>query len=67
MSIQYIADGYNKSRERVVLWRTGNYQYQLEIAGKETNFSAEYYDALERFKGAVIEVKQAPEDFSTVA
>ncbi len=48
--IQYIADGYNKDQERVVLWRLGNYQYQLEIAGKNTNFSAEYYTALERFK-----------------
>jgi hypothetical protein len=65
--IQYIADGYNKSRERVVLWRRGNYQYQLEVAGKCTNFTAEYYDALERFKGAVIEVVEVPEDFSTVA
>jgi len=65
--IQYIADGYNKNRERVVLWRIGNYQYQLEVAGKNTNFSAEYYDALERFKSHVIEVVEAPEDFSTVA
>ena len=52
--IQYIADGYNKDRERVVLWRLGNYSYQLEIAGKNTNFSAEYYTALERFKGSVV-------------
>jgi len=65
--LQYIADGYNKNRERVVLWRLGNYQYQLEVAGKNTNFTAEYYDALERFKGAVIEVVEAPEDFGTVA
>jgi hypothetical protein len=65
--IQYIADGYNKNRERVVLWRTGNYQYQLEVAGKNTNFSAEYYDALERFKSQVVEVVETPEDFATVA
>jgi hypothetical protein len=65
--IQYIADGYNKDRERVVLWRLGNYQYQLEIAGKNTNFSAEYYTALERFKSHVIEVVESPEDFATVA
>jgi hypothetical protein len=65
--LQYIADGYNKSRERVVLWRLGNYQYQLEVAGKNTDFTAEYYDALERFKSAVIEVVEAPEDFVTVA
>jgi hypothetical protein len=65
--LQYIADGYNKSRERVVLWRLGNYQYQLEVAGKNTDFTAEYYTALERFKSAVIEVVEAPEDFVTVA
>lgn len=65
--IQYIADGYNTKRERVVLWRTGNYKYQLEIAGKNTNFTAEYYDALERFKTEVIEVVEVPEDFATVA
>lgn len=65
--IQYIADGFNKNRERVVLWRMGNYQYQLEVAGKNTNFVAEYYDALECFKAHVIEVEQAPEDFATVA
>ena len=65
--IQYIADGYNKDRERVVLWRLGNYSYQLEIAGKNTNFSAEYYEELERFKSQVIEVVEAPNDFDTVA
>jgi len=53
--IQYIADGYNSKRERVILWRTGNYLYQLEIAGKCTSFSAEYYTALERFNGEVVE------------
>lgn len=67
MSIQYIADGYNKARERVVLWRLGNYQYQLETAGREVNFHAEYYDALSRFKGEVVEVVQGPEDLVTVA
>ena len=52
--IEYIADGYNKNQERVVLWRLGNYQYQLEVAGKNTNFSAEYYEALEHFDAAVM-------------
>ena len=64
MSIEYIADGYNKSNERVVLWRVGNYQYQLEIAGKNTNFTAEYYDALERFKSKVAMIVQGPEEFT---
>jgi hypothetical protein len=64
MSIQYIADGYNKSNERVVLWRVGNYQYQLEIAGKNTNFTAEYYDALTRFKSEVSRIVQGPEELT---
>ena len=54
--LQYIADGYNAQRERVVLWRTGNYQYQLEIAGRNHAFEAEYYSALERFHSQVTEV-----------
>lgn len=51
--IEYIAAGYNKNQERVILWRLGNYQYQLEVAGKNTNFSAEYYGALDRFSDEV--------------
>lgn len=53
MSIQYITDGYNQSKERVILWRLGNYQYQLEIAGKESNFEASYEEALEKFNAAL--------------
>ena len=49
MSIQYITSGFNQDKERVVLWRLGNYQYQLEIAGKEHNFDAEYNDAIDCF------------------
>ena len=29
--IQYITDGYNGRGDRVVLWRTGEYTYELEI------------------------------------
>lgn len=54
MGIQYIADGFNAQGERVVLWRVGNYQYQLEIAGKDHNFEAEYYDAMAKFKDHVV-------------
>jgi hypothetical protein len=31
MSIQLITDGINGRDERVVLWRTGEYTYELEI------------------------------------
>jgi hypothetical protein len=49
MSIQYIADGYNKNLERVVLWRTGEYQYELEVAGKTELIHVEYNDAMVAF------------------
>ena len=65
--IQYIADGYNKSRERVVLWQLSKFQFQIETAGEEVNYTVHYYDALELFLAAVIEVIHAPEDISTVA
>lgn len=58
MSIQYIADGYNGRDERVVLWRTGEYTYELEIGSgihKKTVkfYETEYYEALEQFDAAV--------------
>jgi hypothetical protein len=58
MSIQYIADGYNGRDERVVLWRTGEYTYELEIGTgiykKNLKFyETEYYEALEQFDAAV--------------
>ena len=31
VTIQYITDGVNGRDERVVLWRLGEYQYELEI------------------------------------
>lgn len=56
--IQYIADGYNKRDERVVLWRTGEYTYELEIGTgiykKNLPFyETEYYDALDQFNAAI--------------
>jgi hypothetical protein len=58
MTIQYIADGYNGRDERVVLWRTGEYTYELEIGTgiykKNLKFyETEYYEALEQFDAAV--------------
>ena len=59
MTIQYIADGYNGRDERVVLWRTGEYTYELEIGSGTSKRSVklnntEYYDALEQF-GVLVE------------
>ena len=59
MSIQFITDGYNGRDERVVLWRTGEYTYELEIGSGICKRSVklsntEYYDALEQF-GVMVE------------
>jgi hypothetical protein len=59
MSIQFIADGRNGRDERVILWRTGDYTYELEIGTGiyrrlVTLLDTEYYDALEQFDAAVM-------------
>lgn len=56
--IQLITDGYNGRDERVVLWRTGEYTYELEIGTgiykKNLKFyETEYYEALDQFDAAV--------------
>lgn len=58
MSIQFIVDGVNGRDERVILWRTGEYTYELEIGSgihkKNLKFyETEYYEALEQFDAAV--------------
>ena len=58
MSIQFIVDGVNGRDERVVLWRTGEYTYELEIGSgihkKNLKFyETEYYEALAQFDAAV--------------
>jgi hypothetical protein len=58
MRIQYIIGGRNGRDERVVLWRTGNYAYELEIGTgiyrrNVALLNTEYYDALEQFDAAV--------------
>ena len=63
MTIQYIADGYNGRDERVILWRTGEYTYELEIGSgvhkKNLKFyETEYYEALDQFNAAVENYQQ---------
>lgn len=58
MTIQYIVDGVNGRDERVILWRKGEYTYELEIGSgihkKTLQFNnTEYYDALDHFNAAV--------------
>lgn len=57
-SIQYIIDGINEAGERVILWRKGEYSYELEIGSgihkKSLPFyETEYYDALNVFNKAI--------------
>ena len=57
-TIQFIVDGVNGRNERVILWRTGEYTYELEIGSgihkKNLKFyETEYYEALEQFNAAV--------------
>jgi hypothetical protein len=59
MSIQLITDGRNGRGERVILWRLGDYAYELEIGSgiykKNLKFhETEYYEALEHFDAAVM-------------
>ena len=54
MSIQLIADGRNSRDERVILWRTGEYTYELDIGSGiyKTNqklYEMEYDDAMHVF------------------
>lgn len=57
-TIQFIVDGVNGRDERVVLWRFGEYQYELEIGTgiHKRNlkfYETEYYEALEHFNDAI--------------
>ena len=59
MSIQLIKDGHNGRGERVILWRTGEYTYELDVGSgiykKNLKFyETEYYEALEHFDAAVM-------------
>jgi hypothetical protein len=66
MSIQLITDGRNGRGERVILWRTGEYLYELEIGTgiykKNLKFhETEYYEALEHFNAAVMNYQDLEE------
>lgn len=66
MSIQLITDGRNGRGERVILWRTSDYTYELEIGTgihkKNLKFrETEYYEALEHFNAAVMNYQDLEE------
>jgi hypothetical protein len=56
--IQYITDGRNGNNERVILWRTGEYTYELDVGTgiykKNLKFyETEYYEAIDQFNAAI--------------
>jgi hypothetical protein len=64
--IQLITDGYNGKDERVILWRTSEYTYELEIGAgvykKNLMFyETEYYEALEFFNAAIANYRDMEE------
>ena len=56
-TIEFITSASSPVTGKVVLWRRGNYQYQIEVTkngiSNSRNFEAEYDDALEMFKQSV--------------
>ena len=54
MNIQYITSGTNKRGERVVLWHTGDYRYDIDICSgshkRTIKFYTDYSEALEQFE-----------------
>ena len=61
--IQYMASGYNTENERVVLWRKGDYKYELEIGTglykKSQDFEAECNDAMDIFYNSISAFKKS--------
>jgi hypothetical protein len=58
MSIQYITSGRNGNDEKVVLWRTGEYKYELDIGSgihkKNVKFyGTEFNEAFEQFMSSI--------------
>jgi len=58
MNIQYITSGRNGNDEKVVLWRTGEYEYEIDIGSgihkKNVKFyETEFNEALEQFKSSI--------------
>lgn len=68
MSIQLITDGRNGRDERVILWRTGEYTYELDIGSgiHKTNqkfYEIEYDDAEHVFHVALMTYRDSPDEY----
>ena len=58
MNIQYITSGRNGNDERVVLWRTDEYEYEIDIGSgihkKNVKFyGTEFNEAFEQFMSSI--------------
>ena len=58
MNIQYITSGRNGNDEKVVLWRTGEYEYEIDIGSgihkKNVRFyETEFNEAFEQFMSSI--------------
>ena len=59
--VQFIVSGRDKLGQRIVLWRRGEYQYEIETTAKDgrtlsMRFGKEYYDALDMFEKMAVTV-----------
>jgi hypothetical protein len=51
---QYIASGRNPQNLKVVLWRVGNYKYEIEIAGRVSEkLECAYSQAIKKFNSEI--------------
>lgn len=60
--MQYIDSGINGKGQRVILWRTGEYTYELEVGGIKLKFyETEYYEALDNFNSTLMNYQESEE------
>ena len=57
-TLQYVTSESNQRGRKVILWRRGDYRYQIEVVKqgvttRRDNIEAEYYDALDAFNQTV--------------
>lgn len=60
--MQYIDSGINGKGQRVILWRTGEYTYELEVGSIKLKFyETEYYEALDNFNSTLMNYQESEE------
>lgn len=60
--MQYIDSGIDGRGKKVILWRTGEYTYELDIGGVSLKFyETEYYEALDYYNAAIMNYQESEE------